>query len=82
MTVLGQVAAYIKMIRDLDSALEFIKMVLSLIEQYDLGIRGFFVPKFDAGMVCRRQTSGLREMNIYLQSYYRCKKIGRPNGRA
>ena len=40
-TVLGQVAAYMKMIRDLDSALEFIKTALSLIEQYDFGIKQF-----------------------------------------
>jgi tetratricopeptide (TPR) repeat protein len=40
-TQMGNVAAFLKMLRELDDALEFIETALSLIEQHDLGLRQF-----------------------------------------
>jgi tetratricopeptide (TPR) repeat protein len=40
---MGKVATFLKMIRELDDALEFIETALALIEQYDLGPQQFVV---------------------------------------
>lgn len=40
-TVMGRLAAYLKMLRELDDALDYIETALALIEQYDLGPQQF-----------------------------------------
>lgn len=40
-TVMGRIAAYLKMLRELDDALDYIETALALIEQYDLGPQQF-----------------------------------------
>ncbi len=74
-TVLGRTAAFLKILRDLDGALELIETALALIEQYDLGPKQFVIQSLRWADILRYRSEFGEAEEVFEEILEVCKKI-------
>lgn len=74
-TVMGRLAAYLKMLRELDDALDYIETALALIEQYDLGPQQFIAQSLRWADILRYRGEFGEAEEVFESVLELCQKI-------